>query len=38
MKITKGNNIGDEGAQMISESLKINSTLTELDLDGEERQ
>ena len=38
MKITKGNNIGDEGAKMISESLKINTTLTKLDLDGEERQ
>ena len=27
-----GTNIGDEGARMISESLKINTTLTELDL------
>ena len=26
------NNIGDEGARMISETLKINSTLTELNL------
>ncbi len=26
------NNIGDSGAKMISESLKINTTLTELDL------
>ena len=25
------NDIGDEGARMISESLKINTTLTELD-------
>ncbi len=27
-----GNNIGDEGANKISESLKINTTLTQLDL------
>ena len=27
-----GNNIGDEGAMKISESLMINTTLTELDL------
>ena len=26
------NNIGDEGASKISESLKINTTLTQLDL------
>ena len=26
------NNIGDEGTSMISESLKINTTLTELNL------
>ena len=26
------NSIGDEGAGMISEALKINTTLTELDL------
>ena len=31
----KGNEIGDEGARMISEGLKSNSTLTELDLRGE---
>ena len=27
-----GNNIGAEGAKMISESLKINTTLTKLNL------
>ena len=27
-----GNEIGDEGARMISEGLKSNSTLTELNL------
>ena len=37
MKITKGNNIGDEGARMISESLKINTTLTELWLGGDDK-
>ncbi len=30
------NHIGDEGAEKISESLKINTTLTSLYLDGEE--
>ena len=30
------NKIGDEGARMISEALKINTTLTELDLSGDE--
>ena len=29
-----GNNIGDEGANKISESLMINTTLTQLDLSG----
>ena len=29
-----GNNIGDEGASKISESLKINTTLTQLYLSG----
>ena len=29
------NYIGDEGARMISEGLKSNSTLTTLDLPGE---
>ena len=28
------NDIGDEGAKKISESLKINTTLMELDLSG----
>ena len=26
------NNIGDEGASAVSEALKVNATLTELDL------
>ena len=30
------NNIGDEGARMISESLKTNTTLTELNLKCDE--
>ena len=30
-----GNNIGDEGANQISESLKTNTTLTKLDLEGD---
>ena len=30
------NKIGGEGASKISESLKVNSTLTELYLDGDE--
>ncbi len=29
-----GNNIGDEGANKISETLKINTTLTQLNLSG----
>ena len=34
-----GNDIGDSGARMISEGLKINSTLTKLDLIcGEKRR
>ena len=32
-----GNGIGVEGARMISEALKINSTLTELNLSGDEK-
>ncbi len=32
MKKWAGNNIGAEGANKIGESLKINTTLTELDL------
>ena len=31
------NQIGSEGASKISESLKINTTLTKLDLRGEEK-
>ena len=30
-----GNNITDVGAKMISEALKTNSTLTELDLSSD---
>ena len=33
-----GNNIGDEGARMISEVLKSNSTLTELNLYGDDKE
>ena len=33
-----GKNIGAEGAQMISESLKINTTLTILDLGGDDKK
>ena len=36
MKIWTENNIGDEGARMISEALKINTTLTGLYLGGNE--
>ena len=35
-EIWTGNNIGDEGARMISESLNINSTLTKLNLTSDE--
>ena len=31
-----GNRIGDEGASKISESLKVNTTLTKLDLESDE--
>ena len=31
------NEIGDEGAKAISESLKINTSLTELNLYGDEK-
>ena len=31
-----GNGIGAEGASKISESLKVNTTLTELDLGSDE--
>ena len=37
MKLRTGNNIGDEGARMISGSLKTNSTLTLLNLAGIEK-
>ena len=33
-----GNNIGDTGAASLSESLKSNTTLTELNLDGEDKR
>ncbi len=33
-----GNKIGDEGARMISEALKTNTTLTKLDLRGYENE
>ncbi len=32
------NTIGDEGASAIGESLKINTTLTELDLYSDEKE
>ena len=32
-----GNEIGYEGAKTISESLKINTSLTSLDLSGDEK-
>ena len=32
-----GNRIGDSGASKISESLKVNTTLTELDLSGDDK-
>ena len=35
-RIWTGNNIGESGARMISESLKINTTLTLLDLGCDE--
>ena len=31
------NQIGDEGAKRISESLKINTSLTELNLESDEK-
>ena len=34
--IWTANNIGDSGAGMISEALKTNTTLTKLDLGGDE--
>ena len=32
-----GNKVGSEGAKAISESLKINTSLTELDLHSDEK-
>ena len=32
------NEIGDEGAKALSEMLKVNTTLTSLDLSGEEER
>ena len=32
------NNIGDKGAETLSEALKVNTTLTELDLWGDDQQ
>ena len=37
-EIWTGNDIGAEGARMIIESLKTNTTLTKLDLSGEENE
>ena len=37
MKKRIGNKIGDEGAKTISESLKINTSLTSLYLGGDEK-
>ena len=34
---SQGCNIGNEGARMIGEVLKTNSTLTQIDLDSEKR-
>ena len=36
-EIWTDNEIGDEGARMISEGLKINSTLTKLNLESDEK-
>ena len=33
-----GNQIGDEGAKAMSEMMKVNSTLTKLNLEGEEER
>ena len=33
-----GNQIGDEGAKVMSEMLKVNTTLTSLDLGGEDER
>ena len=37
-RIWTDNNIGESGARMISESLKTNTTLTYLDLTGDEKK
>ena len=37
MKKWIGNQIGDEGAKTISESLKINTSLTKLSLESDEK-
>jgi len=36
-KVWAGNDIGDEGARMIGEALKCNSTLTALGLSSDEK-
>ena len=36
-KLRTANNIGDEGAKNISESLMINTTLTQLNLWGDDK-
>ena len=36
--MSTGNRLGDEGAKMISEGMKSNSILTELNLGGEEQK
>lgn len=38
LDVLTGNKIGDTGATSISEALKTNTTLTELDLGGEKQQ
>ena len=38
MKKWIGNKIGNEGVKRISESLKINTSLTELNLDRDEKK
>ena len=38
LTVFTGNNIGDTGATLLSESLKSNTTLTELNLGCEDRR
>ena len=38
LETTIDNNIGESGAKMISEALKSNTSLTELDLGNEEKK